>query len=101
MEIRTDAVKKQREEKKMSLKIACKTSKINRTMETRKFKTSAKCGGCVARIAEKLDEVNLPREAWSIDLSSPDKVLTIESELSDSQIIAAVTAAGFKAERLA
>ena len=35
-------------------------------------KTSAKCAGCVAKIAEQLNTFLTP-EQWSIDLSSPDK----------------------------
>ncbi len=39
------------------------------------FKTNAKCGGCVAKIAERLNEI-VPAEAWSIDLTSADRLLT-------------------------
>ena len=54
-------------------------------METRKFKTNAKCGGC---------------NQWDIDLSTPDRVLTITSDLSDDDIVRLVVAAGFKAEKI-
>jgi len=63
----------------------------------RNFKTNAKCGGCVAKIAEQLDRI-VPSEAWSIDLTSPDKLLTVETDLSDEAIVRAVTEAGFRAE---
>ena len=55
-------------------------------------KTSAKCAGCVAKIAEQLNTFLTP-EQWSIDLSSPDKLLT-------EKVVEAVRAAGFKAELL-
>ena len=41
----------------------------------RKFKTTAKCAGCVKAIGEKLSK-ELAAGQWSIDLTSPDRVLT-------------------------
>ena len=55
-------------------------------MKTSKFKTSAKCGGCVAKIGEMLDKV-VARDQWNIDLS-------------DDRVIELVKEAGFKAEKL-
>lgn len=66
-------------------------------MKTSKFKTNAKCDGCVARIADKLNEI-VPREQWNIDLSTTDRVLTVTADVSDEKIIAVVVAAGYKAE---
>lgn len=68
-------------------------------MEERKFKTSAKCMGCVNAIAAKLNNV-VSQENWSIDLTSPDRVLTVKSDASDKDIVKAVTEAGFKIEKL-
>ena len=65
-------------------------------MKTSKFKTTAKCGGCVAKIGETLDKV-VARDQWNIDLSTPDRVLTITS---DDRVIELVKEAGFKAEKL-
>ncbi|MDL2255818.1 heavy-metal-associated domain-containing protein [Parabacteroides sp. OttesenSCG-928-K15] len=62
-----------------------------------KFKTNAKCGGCVAAIRTKLNEV-VPEEKWSIDLNSPEKTLTVEGDYAPEAVIEAVKAAGFKAE---
>ena len=59
-------------------------------MATLKFKTNAKCGGCVAAIGAKLNKL-VKEDAWSIDLKSPDKTLTI---------VSAVSEAGFKASAL-
>ena len=67
-------------------------------METKKFKTNAKCGGCVAQIAESLNKI-LPREQWDIDLNSADKILSVTSNQSDA-VIKAVSDAGFKAEKI-
>ena len=60
-------------------------------MKTSKFKTNAKCDGCVARIADKLND---------IDLSTTDRVLTVTADVPDEKIIAVVVAAGYKAEKL-
>lgn len=68
-------------------------------MEERKFKTSAKCMGCVNAIAAKLNNV-VSQENWSIDLNSPDRVLTVKSDAPDGDIVKAVTEAGFKIEKL-
>ena len=73
--------------------------KNKKDMKTSKFKTTAKCGGCVAKIGETLDKV-VARDQWNIDLSTPDRVLTITSDLSDDRVIELVKEAGFKAEKL-
>ena len=62
-------------------------------------KTSAKCAGCVAKIAEQLNAF-LTRVQWSMDLSSPDKLLTVNADVSAEKVVEAVRAAGFKAELL-
>ena len=68
-------------------------------MNTRKFKTNAKCGGCVAKIEASLSTA-VSRDKWNIDLSVPERTLTIDCDLSDDEIVELVNAAGFKAEKL-
>ena len=68
-------------------------------MATLKFKTNAKCGGCVAAINAKLNKL-VKEDAWSIDLKSPDKKLTITTDLPAETILSAVSEAGFKASVL-
>lgn len=68
-------------------------------MTTMKFKTNAKCGGCVAAIGTQLNKLVKDNE-WSIDLKSPEKVLEVTADVPADKIIAAVTEAGFKAEQL-
>ena len=62
-------------------------------------KTSAKCAGCVAKIAEQLNAFFTP-DQWSVDLSSPDKVLTVTADVPAEKVVEAVRAAGFKAQLL-
>jgi len=64
-----------------------------------KFKTNAKCGGCVSAIGAKLNEV-IKEDQWSIDLSSPSKTLEIKADISAEAIQKAISAAGFKAEKI-
>ena len=68
-------------------------------MEERKYRTSAKCNGCVSAIAGRLDEI-MGRGDWNIDLTSPDRVLTVKSDVPDEEIISRVKGLGFKIERL-
>lgn len=64
-----------------------------------KFKTNAKCGGCVAAIGEKLNKVIHPNE-WHIDLNTQDKILKVTANVPADTIIALVADAGFKAQLL-
>ena len=68
-------------------------------MKTSKFKTNSKCGGCVARKGEKLDKM-IPGQEWDIDLTTPERILTVTSDEPDDKIVAAVVDAGYKAEKL-
>ncbi|MGI6219509.1 MAG: heavy-metal-associated domain-containing protein [Bacteroidaceae bacterium] len=68
-------------------------------MATMHFKTNAKCAGCVARIGEELDK-HMAHEQWSIDLSTPERTLTVEGDCAAGDVVQWVSAAGFKAEPL-
>ncbi|RHJ87769.1 heavy-metal-associated domain-containing protein [Parabacteroides sp. AM08-6] len=68
-------------------------------MATMKFKTNAKCGGCVSAIGAKLNKLMTSAD-WSIDLSDSNKVLQVSASVSPEAVITAVTEAGFKAEQL-
>jgi copper chaperone len=69
-------------------------------METLRFKTSLKCGGCIKAITPGLESLTTI-EKWSVDLESPDKVLKVESaeDISD-QVIDSVKKAGYLISRL-
>lgn len=68
-------------------------------MEERRYRTSAKCNGCVSAIAGKFDEI-MGREDWNIDLTSPDRVLTVKSDVAEEEIVSRVKGLGFKIERI-
>ena len=54
-------------------------------MTIMKFKTNVKCQGCVDRIAALFTK-NKEISSWEVDLTSDDKVLTVETSLSVSEI---------------
>lgn len=66
-------------------------------MKTIRFNTNIKCGGCVAGVTPFLDEA-AGKGNWQVDLQSPDRVLTVQTEASEAEISRAVAAAGFTAE---
>jgi copper chaperone CopZ len=68
-------------------------------METLKFNTNIKCGGCVATVTPYLNET-VGEGNWQVDTNNPSKVLTITSEIDEAKIKAAVVKAGFKAEKV-
>ena len=68
-------------------------------MATMKFKTNAKCGGCVSAIGAKLNTI-MSSDDWSINLADPNKVLEVKTNIAPATAIATVKEAGFKAEQL-
>ena len=69
-------------------------------METLRFKTSLKCGGCIKAITPGLESMK-SIEKWSVDLESPDKVLSVDaSEDITDQVIDSVKKAGYIISRL-
>lgn len=69
-------------------------------METLKFKTNLKCGGCIKAITPGLESLNLIGK-WSVDLESLDKVLEVEAtEDISEQVIDSVKKAGYLISRL-
>lgn len=69
-------------------------------METLKFKTNIKCGGCVATVTPFLNQEK-SIEKWQVDTNNPDKILTVEgSTVNEEEVIEAIEKAGFKIEPL-
>jgi copper chaperone len=65
-------------------------------METKEFKTTIKCGGCVATVTPVLN--NLAGEHnWSVDLQSADKTLVVTSEHPADEITRALRGVGYEA----
>jgi len=69
-------------------------------METLRFKTSLKCGGCVKAITPGLTSLNIT-DNWKVDLESPDKILEVETTEDISELIMeSVKKAGYQISRL-
>lgn len=67
-------------------------------METLKFKTNIKCGGCVATVTPVLN--NIPEIAkWEVDIDNPEKILTVEAneQLDAETVVSALEKAGYTA----
>ena len=70
-------------------------------MNTLKFTTNIKCGGCIAKVAPSLNNVK-GISKWEVDTTNPQKVLSVEtSELLETEIVSIIKNAGFSATRLA
>jgi len=70
-------------------------------METLKFKTNIKCGGCIAAVTPTLNAVEGIAK-WEVNTANPDKVLTVESEegLTPNDVISALKNKGYHAEKI-
>ncbi|WP_221390312.1 heavy-metal-associated domain-containing protein [Dyadobacter sp. NIV53] len=69
-------------------------------METLKFKTNIKCGGCIAAVTPYLNaDENI--EKWGVDLESADRILTVETGHSAGEVTGLLKKAGYNAEEIA
>ncbi len=66
-------------------------------MNTFKFKTNIKCTGCLATVTPNLNKT-AGENVWNVDLNDVDRILTVETDKAESEIIAAVKEAGFEAQ---
>lgn len=66
-------------------------------MNTLKFKTTIKCGGCIATVTPFLNKIE-GISNWSVDTNSPDKILTVETEsVNPDEITNTLKNAGYQA----
>lgn len=63
------------------------------------FKTNVNCANCVRAITPFLNrEVDIVQ--WSVDTGHPDRLLTVEGEVSPRRVIDLLAEAGFRGEAL-
>ncbi|MFD2035843.1 heavy-metal-associated domain-containing protein [Belliella marina] len=67
-------------------------------MKTQQFKTNVKCGACVASITPEMEKIG--NASWKVDLAHPDRILTVEGDISESDIFKALEKSGYKAEKI-
>jgi copper chaperone len=70
-----------------------------RAMKPMKFKTNIKCSGCVAKVTPGLNET-AGAGKWDVDLSSPERVLTITTAIPEDKVKEALEKVGYKAEKI-
>jgi copper chaperone len=67
-------------------------------MKTLKFKTNIQCTNCLSKVSPKLNG-KAGISSWEVDLSDPDRILTVETEsLNEEDIFKTVLKAGFIAK---
>ncbi len=72
---------------------------INEKTMEKKFKTNIKCTGCVEKVTPVLNE--LPGvESWNVDLTSPQRTLTVEGGANASEIKESLKKVGYTAEEV-
>lgn len=68
-------------------------------MKKVQLRTDLKCGGCVAIVQPGLDKLENLKN-WEVELTSPNKILTIEgSDNITADVQAVFKAAGYSAEK--
>ena len=67
-------------------------------MNTLKFTTNVKCGGCIATVTPHLNQVK-GIISWNVDTTDPLKIMTVETEgISAEEITSVMKTAGYQAE---
>lgn len=67
-------------------------------MNTLKFKTNVKCGGCIATVTPYLNQAN-GIVSWNVDTNDPLKIMTVETEgINAEEITSIMKTAGYQAE---
>lgn len=72
-------------------------------MNQLQFKTNINCGSCIKSVTPFLNALE-ELDAWQVDTAVAEKILTVETELSQTEIeqkvITAVSSAGFTIQKL-
>lgn len=67
------------------------------------FKTNINCGSCIKSVTPFLNALE-ELDAWQVDTAVAEKILTVETELSqieiEQKVITAVSSAGFTIQKL-
>ena len=67
-------------------------------MNTLKFKTNVKCGGCIATVTPHLNQIK-GIVSWNVDTTNPLKIMTVETKgISAEEITSIMKTTGYQAE---
>jgi copper chaperone len=69
-------------------------------MATQRFKTTINCANCLRAVTPALN-AEPAITAWQVDTTTPDKLLTVTTDLPAAQVVALVEEAGFEAQPVA
>jgi len=61
-----------------------------------KFKTNINCGSCIRAVSGALNQEKRI-QSWSVDTDNPDKILTVQGDLSPEEVVQTVYQTGFDA----
>lgn len=61
-----------------------------------KLKTNVKCNACVNTITPHMEELN--PVSWSVDLTDPDRTLTIAGDFNEIKVMEALKNAGYEGQ---
>jgi copper chaperone CopZ len=67
-------------------------------MEKTKFKTNIKCAACIEKVTPGLNEI-VGAGNWTVDITNPEKTLTVEGEVNEAKMKDALQKVGYRAER--
>jgi copper chaperone len=67
-------------------------------MKTVRYKTNIKCAACVEKVTPSLNET-VGKDNWKVDISNPEKILTVEGEVNEEKMKEALQKVGYRAER--
>jgi copper chaperone len=63
-------------------------------MSTIKLKTNVKCGACVQAITPQMNELGV--ESWEVNLQDPERILTVNGDVSEKAVQEALLLAGYQ-----
>lgn len=68
------------------------------------FKTNINCGSCIKSVTPYLNALE-EIDAWQVDTAAAEKILTVDTEQSptemEQKVISAVSSAGFTIQKIA
>lgn len=73
--------------------------RVNTNSMEKKFKTNIKCPACVEKVTPYLNDL-AGENKWTVDLTSPERTLTIQSDRPESEVKESLRKAGYTAEQV-
>lgn len=68
-------------------------------MKKIELKTNIMCSSCIAKVTPVLNDA-LGENNWKVDTVNPNKILTVETDKDENEVVKLVEKAGYKASGL-